>query len=333
MAFSMSANLGAMFSGYLQSAAYKHLQGVHGLAGWKWGFIIDGIFTVPIAIFGLACFPGPLQSRLQSTKKPVWWMSEEEYQISCDRQEQSGIDGSRQLDWKVVKKTVLGWHVHFFATFWVLLNIVSLPDGTAMPLWLDWERKHNHRYTVSQVDNYTTFQGVISIVGQFFLAGLSDSYSIYPFLSFVQLCFIVSYSSLAAWNIPFAWKWICMLIIGLDSVNQAIVSGWINRVCRHDSRERAFVIGYSDAVSQAINIWTNIVFYPTSHAPKFHLGFIISTVAAILMLFLPILGHFGSKWDTQRRLKEIEQEVGEIRSSTDSVNLEVDHADSNEKKQ
>ncbi|GMF00029.1 unnamed protein product [Ambrosiozyma monospora] len=124
-----------------------------------------------------------------------------------------------------------------------------------------------------------------------------------------------------------------MLIIGLDTVNQAIISGWINRVCRHDSRERAFVIGYSDAVSQAMNIWTNIVFYPTSSAPKFHLGFIISTIAAILMLFLPILGHLGTKWDTQQRLKAIEEEVGEASSSTDSVQLEVDHAVSDEKKQ
>ncbi len=32
----MGNSLGSMFSGYLQAAAYKNLNGVHGLAGWQW---------------------------------------------------------------------------------------------------------------------------------------------------------------------------------------------------------------------------------------------------------------------------------------------------------
>jgi MFS transporter, ACS family, pantothenate transporter len=32
--------LGTMFSGYIQSAAYHNLDGVNGLAGWRWLFIM-----------------------------------------------------------------------------------------------------------------------------------------------------------------------------------------------------------------------------------------------------------------------------------------------------
>jgi hypothetical protein len=61
------------FSGLLQAAVYKcvhsyyclghnnlfsrNLNGVHGRSGWRWLFIIDGIITLPIALYGFLIFP------------------------------------------------------------------------------------------------------------------------------------------------------------------------------------------------------------------------------------------------------------------------------------
>ncbi|KAK0477125.1 hypothetical protein IW261DRAFT_1488833 [Armillaria novae-zelandiae] len=44
--FHTAAAIGPIFSGFLQAAAYDGLNGVGGL------FIIDGIITVPIGLFG-----------------------------------------------------------------------------------------------------------------------------------------------------------------------------------------------------------------------------------------------------------------------------------------
>lgn len=41
-----------MFTGYLQIAAYKNLNGHLGKKGWQWLFIIDGIISLPVAIAG-----------------------------------------------------------------------------------------------------------------------------------------------------------------------------------------------------------------------------------------------------------------------------------------
>lgn len=287
-----------MFSGYLQSAAYNHLSGKGGLSGWQWGFIIDGIITVPIALFGFFMFPGTPTQAEGSWR--VWWLSSQEVDLARTRMVRAGVVEPKPIrfDFSIIKRMVFNWRVHFFATFWVLLNIVALPDGTGFPLWL--KSKSPEVYSIAQVNNYPTIQSAVGIVAQFLFAGLSDTFSIYPFLTITQTLFIISYASLAAWNIPDGWRWVCFLIVGFDMVDQSIVSGWINYACRGDAEERAFVLGYSDAVSQAINIWTNIVFYPTVDAPQFHLGYIISTVAAIIMLFLPALAWYLERWDRKR---------------------------------
>jgi ACS family pantothenate transporter-like MFS transporter len=72
MIFWLAGSLGQMFSGFLQAAAYKNLSGVHGLAGWRWLFIIDAIITLPIAALGFFFFPN-----LPQNGKKTWWLSDE----------------------------------------------------------------------------------------------------------------------------------------------------------------------------------------------------------------------------------------------------------------
>ncbi|KAF3035342.1 hypothetical protein E8E12_006713 [Didymella heteroderae] len=50
--FHASSAVAAMFSGYLQAAVYKGLNGVNGFAGWQWLFIMDGIISAPICLAG-----------------------------------------------------------------------------------------------------------------------------------------------------------------------------------------------------------------------------------------------------------------------------------------
>lgn len=47
--FMMTAPIGTAFSGYLQAAVYTNLDGVNGLAGWRWLYIICGVSLGPWA--------------------------------------------------------------------------------------------------------------------------------------------------------------------------------------------------------------------------------------------------------------------------------------------
>lgn len=76
--FHASSAVAAMFSGYLQAAVYKGLNGVHGFAGWQWLFvglpfelfprllfprlltryqIMDGVISAPICLAGFFLLP------------------------------------------------------------------------------------------------------------------------------------------------------------------------------------------------------------------------------------------------------------------------------------
>jgi len=102
----ISNNLGVMFGGYMQAAAYTNLNGVHGMSGWRWLFIIDGCISLPIAFLGFAIFPG-----LPASKKP-WWMTEEEHLLARRRMRDEGVEQSKKLSWAVLKRVFRKWHFY-----------------------------------------------------------------------------------------------------------------------------------------------------------------------------------------------------------------------------
>lgn len=103
----ISNNIGVMFGGYMQAAAYTNLNGVGGMAGWRWLFIIDGCISLPLAIVGFFIFPG-----LPASKKP-WWMTEEEHMLARRRMRDEGVQESQRLSWKLVRRVFSKWHFYF----------------------------------------------------------------------------------------------------------------------------------------------------------------------------------------------------------------------------
>ncbi|KAI0555423.1 MFS transporter-like protein [Xylaria curta] len=69
--------LASTFSGLIAAGVFAGLDGVHGLAGWRWLFLIQGVVTVAVAIAGFFILPDtPLTTR---------WLTEEERQLAHAR--------------------------------------------------------------------------------------------------------------------------------------------------------------------------------------------------------------------------------------------------------
>lgn len=85
-----SGNIFAVsFAGLIAAATFSTLDGAHGLAGWKWLFIIEGVVTFGVAVIAIFLLPDfPLTTR---------WLTPEERQLVHDRIQRDtvGIEPSK----------------------------------------------------------------------------------------------------------------------------------------------------------------------------------------------------------------------------------------------
>ena len=103
-----------MFGGYLQAAAYTNLDGVNGMAGWRWLFIIDGCISLPIALASYIIFPG-----LPASPK-MWWLTEREHTMARTRMTDEGVKESKKIGKAMLRRVFKKWHFYIAVLTYVL---------------------------------------------------------------------------------------------------------------------------------------------------------------------------------------------------------------------
>jgi hypothetical protein len=69
--------LASAFSGLIAAGVFAGLDKKHGLAGWQWLFLIQGVVTVGVAIGAFFLLP--------NAPRLTWWLTPEERQLAHDR--------------------------------------------------------------------------------------------------------------------------------------------------------------------------------------------------------------------------------------------------------
>ena len=139
--FHASSALASMFSGYLQAAVYKGLNGVHGKAGWQWLFIMDGVISLPICIAGVFLIPDlPENTR-------AFYMNTNDRELSKTRMTQIHRAPRNKLGWSIWKRIFGRWHVYALTMIYILF-LNGAPSASVQPfrLWLKSEG-----YSVAQI--------------------------------------------------------------------------------------------------------------------------------------------------------------------------------------
>ncbi|KAL2288794.1 hypothetical protein FJTKL_03454 [Diaporthe vaccinii] len=276
--FFASAFVGSMFSGYLQAALYTGMDGVHGLSGWRWLFVFDGVITLPMALWAYYALPDlPSNTR-------VHWLTAKEKLLALDRMKRAGKQLEEPFTWRGAKRILKKWHFWVYTTYYTFF-ICSENIGSYMNLWL----KSLDRYTVPEINTYPTVINAITIVTTLCYGWTSDSLQVRaPIVYFsLAVCFFAA-MNLAIWDgVPFGLKWASFYLTGFAQGSGPVFLTMVNEHCAGDSLERKIILGSTNSVAYAFNAWIPLLTYNTTYAPRFLVGN-STTVAFIICAALTL---------------------------------------------
>jgi ACS family pantothenate transporter-like MFS transporter len=154
-----------MIGGFIQTGIHSSMDGLSGLSGWRWLFIIDGIITIPVAIYGFFLFP----DTPRTTKAP--YLTADEKALAISRVPEN-IERT-PISLGFLKHCFSTWFWYFFVVLWMIAGETESFSSNAL-LSLYMKAHPTKKYTVSQLNNYPTGVPAVGIVSTLFWATLTD---------------------------------------------------------------------------------------------------------------------------------------------------------------
>ena len=163
--FTSSGLAGTLIGGFIQTGLNKSLDGNLGLAGWRWLFIIDGLLTIPIAIYGLAFFPDTPRTT------NAFYLTDDEKSLAVARVPE--IPEQSPITLKFLKKVLTSWYWWGFVMLWCIAGETeSFSSNSLLAMFM--LHHPTHKYTVAEKNNYPTGVPAVGIVSTMFWATLTD---------------------------------------------------------------------------------------------------------------------------------------------------------------
>lgn len=232
-------------------------------------FIIDGVISLPIAISGYFLVPDmPDNSR-------ALYLTPEERAFGKKRMELEGRKGRQPFTKARVFSFFKRWHIWLLTLLYICFNNGNNGAQPAMSQWL--KASTDPKYTIYQINVYPTGQYAVQVVSTLAYAWLSDTVcrgARWPPMIFVGCMNILTYSSLAAWDIPRGYKWACFYFAGFSGGISGLCFAWAHEICSDDTEERALVTGTMNEMAYDIQTWLPLLVWQQVDAPQYRKGYI-----------------------------------------------------------
>lgn len=274
--FYTGLNLGTLTAGLIAAGASHRLEGVQGLSGWRWMYIICAIITIPVGILGYFLLPGTVEQPNR------WILNEHDIKIAKSRLERSGHVTRGKFKLSHIKK------IFRSPQFWtvVLVDILFWNAGIhkstgSFLLWI----KSLGRYSPAQVNEMGTIAPALGILYNLVACFLSDlvlgpAWAI----TFSSLWNVTGLIMLVVWDIPEGAKWFAFATMYWSNALSSVLHGWVNTILRDSPEQRSFTLVLITIIAQSSTAWTPLLTFPTVESPSYPKGFSFCLGCAVSLI-------------------------------------------------
>lgn len=315
--FYCTASLAGMFSGYLQAAAYKNLNGKLGHSGWQWLFIVCGVISLPIGVLGFFFNPDfPENTR-------AFYLKQSERDYAKKRLLDEGFKALGATPWNRTKifRIMAQWQFWILPIGYFFIQSSFPVQQPAFALWL----KSEH-FPVYRINVLPTGQNAIGVFTQVLAGMLSDSPLLrgkrWQAIVVLQTGTLFSTIVLAVWNVPRKLKYAAFYLSYCAAGVPGVWYAWYPELIPHDHEMRGFMIAASNMFSYINQIWWSDAVWRTVEAPGFRPGYIGAAVTGVAIIITCLLVRFLEVRDTRkRRLLEFESNSNDLENSAHIIEV------------
>jgi MFS family permease len=252
-----SANICATsFSGLIAAATFATLEGVHGIRGWQWLFIIEGVLTFATAFIAIFMLPDhPLMTR---------WLTQRERELAQGRMDEDtvGLEPSKGLI-QGLKQAVMDpkmWLLVVMQT----LHLSACGFNSFFPTVVS-ALGFNETITLVLTCPPYLISGVFAVLWGMSSGKLNErTWHITIAMSIAIVGFVISCITL---NIGARYTSCFLFCIGAYAPN-SIILGWVSATCGQTSEKKAASLSIVNMFANASFIYTPYL-YPASDNPKY----------------------------------------------------------------
>ncbi|GAA6006470.1 hypothetical protein JCM10207_004944 [Rhodosporidiobolus poonsookiae] len=293
--FSSAAQVATIFSGVLQARIYTTMDGLQGLQGFQWLFIICGVITVPIGIYGYLFFPDT-----PTTNRSVVFSAKQREMAAA----RVPPPPPTKLDRTIFRRVLGRWRWWLMSLIWIVGGeLESIGTNSLMALWMKQRVAVNAAsWTVQDFNYFPSGATAVAIVALLVTAVWTD-YNKKRYQVNLIICVALLLSAILILlqdKISTGGIFFAFYLAGVSYAGQASNFSWANDIARDDEQERSIILASMNMWSSAFNTWWSIVFFPADHAPKWERGMVSIIVLVPIFAFLTLLARHLQLRDKRR---------------------------------
>ncbi|CAI4234045.1 BAH_G0000070.mRNA.1.CDS.1 [Saccharomyces cerevisiae] len=291
--------IGILSAGGIQSAVYSSLNGVNGLEGWRWNFIIDAIVSVVVGLIGFYSLPGDPYNCYSI------FLTDDEIRLARKRLKENQTGKSdfetKVFDIKLWKTIFSDWKIYIL-TLWNIFcwNDSNVSSGAYL-LWL----KSLKRYSIPKLNQLSMITPGLGMVYLMLTGIIADKlHSRWLAIIFTQVFNIIGNSILAAWDVTEGAKWFAFMLQCFGWAMAPVLYSWQNDICRRDAQTRAITLVTMNIMAQSSTAWISVLVWKTEEAPRYLKGFTFTACSAFCLSIWTFVVLYFYKRDERNNAKK-----------------------------